>query len=50
MHRKIAERRCEGVTSFVKEERGHMTTAFDTEILLNTTEQECQRRCLSADL
>ena len=43
------DRRCEGQITFVREERGQMLTAFDSEIMLNTTIEECQARCLSAD-
>lgn len=43
------DRRCEGQLTFVREERGQMLTAFDSEIMINTTIEECQARCLSAD-
>ncbi|XP_057373812.1 uncharacterized protein LOC130694749 isoform X2 [Daphnia carinata] len=42
-------RRCEGQLTFVREERGQMWSSFDAEIMLNTTLEECQARCLSAE-
>ncbi len=45
----LEDRRCEGQVTFVREERGHMLSSFDSEIMLNTTLEECQGRCLSAD-
>ncbi|XP_046440407.1 uncharacterized protein LOC124191300 isoform X2 [Daphnia pulex] len=45
----LSDRRCEGQLTFVREERGQMLTAFDSEIMINTTIEECQARCLSAD-
>ena len=44
------ERRCEGQTAFIREERGQMINAFDSEVMHNSSLEECQRRCLSADV
>ena len=44
-----AERRCEGLAMFIREERPQMAAAFDSEVVHNTTAEECQLRCLAAD-
>jgi len=44
------ERRCEGQTAFIREERGEMISNFDSEVMHNSSLEECQRRCLSADV
>jgi len=44
------ERRCEGQTAFIREERGQMFSSFDSEVMQNSSLEQCQRRCLSADI
>lgn len=45
----IAERRCDGLAVFVKEENKRLGGPFEVDIFNNMTLEECQTMCLRAE-
>lgn len=45
----LAERRCDGLIVFVKEENKKLGGPFEVEIINNMTLEECQLMCLRAE-
>lgn len=45
----IAERRCDGLVVFVKEENKKLGGPFEVDIFNNMTLEECQSMCLRAE-
>lgn len=44
-----AERRCEGLTVFIKEENKRLGGPFEVDIFNNMTLDECQNMCVRAE-
>lgn len=45
----VAERRCDGLAVFVKEENKRLGGPFEVDIFNNMTLEECQTMCLRAE-
>lgn len=45
----LAERRCDGLAVFVKEENKRLGGPFEVDILNNVTLEECQSMCMRAE-
>lgn len=45
----VAERRCDGLTVFIKEEKKRLRGPFEVDIYTNLTLDECQALCLRAE-
>lgn len=45
----LAERRCDGLAVFVKEENKRLGGPFEVDIFSNMTLEECQDMCLRAE-
>lgn len=45
----LAERRCDGLVVFVKEENKKLGGPFEVDIFTNVTLEECQSMCLRAE-
>lgn len=46
---RLAERRCEGLTVFIKEENKRLGGPFEVDIFNNMTLEECQNMCVRAE-
>lgn len=46
---RVAERRCDGLVVFVKEENKKLGGPFEVDIFNNMTLEECQSMCLRAE-
>lgn len=46
---RVAERRCDGLVVFVKEENKKLGGPFEVDVFTNMTLEECQSMCLRAE-